>query len=114
MSRGGAPGGGTVVLDVAQLEALLTRTFSIGPGGEPGSEPLGADVRGRVRAELGDDPAEDTAVGAAGAGVLGAAQGRTGRPPRNLRRSQRTPAIPGHAAGQLRPPHSPRSEEHTS
>ena len=30
MSRGGAPGGGAVVLDVAQLEALLTRTFSIG------------------------------------------------------------------------------------
>jgi len=30
MSRGGAPGGGTVVLDVAPLEALLTRTFSIG------------------------------------------------------------------------------------
>src|SRR5437660_4672916 len=29
MSRGGAPGGGAVVLDVAQLEALLTRTFSI-------------------------------------------------------------------------------------
>jgi hypothetical protein len=28
MSRGGAPDGGTVVLDVAQLEALLTRTFS--------------------------------------------------------------------------------------
>jgi hypothetical protein len=30
MSRGGAPGGGAVVLDVAPLEALLTRTFSIG------------------------------------------------------------------------------------
>ncbi len=30
MSRGGAPGGGAVVLDVAQLEAVLTRTFSIG------------------------------------------------------------------------------------
>ena len=30
MSRGGAPGGGAVVLDVAQLEALLSRTFSIG------------------------------------------------------------------------------------
>ena len=30
MSRGGVPGGGAVVLDVAQLEALLTRTFSIG------------------------------------------------------------------------------------
>jgi hypothetical protein len=30
MSRGGAPEGGAVVLDVAQLEALLTRTFSIG------------------------------------------------------------------------------------
>ena len=30
MSRGGAPGGGAVVLDVAQLEALLARTFSIG------------------------------------------------------------------------------------
>src|SRR6266568_3959570 len=30
MSRDGAPGGGPVVLDVAQLEALLTRTFSIG------------------------------------------------------------------------------------
>src|SRR5260370_37981252 len=30
MSRGGAPGGGAVVLDVAQLEALLTGTFSIG------------------------------------------------------------------------------------
>jgi hypothetical protein len=30
MSPGGAPGGGAVVLDVAQLEALLTRTFSIG------------------------------------------------------------------------------------
>jgi hypothetical protein len=30
MSRGGAPGGGAVVLDVAQLEALFTRTFSIG------------------------------------------------------------------------------------
>jgi hypothetical protein len=29
LSRGGAPGGGAVVLDVAQLEALLTRTFSI-------------------------------------------------------------------------------------
>jgi len=30
MSRGGVSGGGAVVLDVAQLEALLTRTFSIG------------------------------------------------------------------------------------
>jgi hypothetical protein len=30
MSRGGVPGGDAVVLDVAQLEALLTRTFSIG------------------------------------------------------------------------------------
>ena len=30
MIRGGAPEGGAVVLDVAQLEALLTRTFSIG------------------------------------------------------------------------------------
>ncbi|HLB76901.1 MAG TPA: hypothetical protein VJO72_07695 [Candidatus Dormibacteraeota bacterium] len=30
MSRGGAPEGGAVVPDVAQLEALLTRTFSIG------------------------------------------------------------------------------------
>jgi hypothetical protein len=30
MSRGGAPEGGAVVMDVAQLEALLTRTFSIG------------------------------------------------------------------------------------
>ena len=30
MSRGGAPGGGAVVLDVAPLEALLARTFSIG------------------------------------------------------------------------------------
>src|SRR5258708_39331017 len=30
MSRGGAPGGGAVVLDVAPLEALLTRTVSIG------------------------------------------------------------------------------------
>jgi hypothetical protein len=30
MSRGDAPGGGAVVLDVAQLETLLTRTFSIG------------------------------------------------------------------------------------
>jgi len=30
MSRGDVPGGGAVVLDVAQLEALLTRTFSIG------------------------------------------------------------------------------------
>ena len=30
MSRGGAPGGGAVVLDVAPLEALLTPTFSIG------------------------------------------------------------------------------------
>ena len=29
-SRGGVSGGGAVVLDVAQLEALLTRTFSIG------------------------------------------------------------------------------------
>ena len=37
MSRGGAPGSGAVVLDVAQLEALLARTFSIGldaPGRE--------------------------------------------------------------------------------
>lgn len=30
MSRGDVPGSGAVVLDVAQLEALLTRTFSIG------------------------------------------------------------------------------------
>src|SRR2546425_9141724 len=30
MSRGGAPEGGAVVPDVAQLEALLTRRFSIG------------------------------------------------------------------------------------
>jgi hypothetical protein len=30
MSRGGAPEGGAVVLDVAPLEALLTGTFSIG------------------------------------------------------------------------------------
>lgn len=30
MSRGGVLGGGAVVLDVAQLEALLTRAFSIG------------------------------------------------------------------------------------
>jgi len=30
MSRGGVPEGGAVVLDVAQLEALLARTFSIG------------------------------------------------------------------------------------
>jgi hypothetical protein len=30
MSLGGAPEGGSVVLDVAQLEALLARTFSIG------------------------------------------------------------------------------------
>jgi len=30
MSRGGVPGGKAVVLDVAPLEELLTRTFSIG------------------------------------------------------------------------------------
>ena len=30
MSRGNAPGDGTAVLDVAQLESLLTKTFSIG------------------------------------------------------------------------------------
>jgi hypothetical protein len=41
---------------------------------EPGGEPLGVDVRGVVGAELGHDPAEDTAVRAAGAGLLGSGQ----------------------------------------
>jgi hypothetical protein len=43
--------------------------------GEPVGEWVRADVRRGVAAELGHDPAEDPAVGAAGAGVLGAAQG---------------------------------------
>src|SRR5260370_38016923 len=38
MSRGGAPGGGAVVLDVAQLEALSTRAFSIGLDAGRGTE----------------------------------------------------------------------------
>jgi hypothetical protein len=53
MSRGGAPAGGAVVLDVAQLEALLTRTFSIGLDAGRGREKV-ALVRLRLsRALLG-------------------------------------------------------------
>ena len=43
--------------------------------GEPGSERSGSIVRSGVAAELGHDPAEDPAIGAASAGMLGAAQG---------------------------------------
>jgi len=48
-----------------------------GPGGgEPPGEPLRADLaRPGAGAELGRDPAQDPAVGPAGAGLLGAAQG---------------------------------------
>ena len=44
------------------------------PCGDPGGEPLRVDTGG-VAAELGHDPAEDQALGAAGAGLLGAVQG---------------------------------------
>ena len=49
MSRGGAPGGGAVVLDVAQMEALLSRTFSIGLDVGRGREDVG---RGREKVAL--------------------------------------------------------------
>ena len=53
MSRGDAPGGGAVVLEVAQLEALLARTFSIGLDVGRGTEKV-ALVRLRLsRALLG-------------------------------------------------------------
>ncbi len=53
MSRGGVPGGGAVVLDVAQLEALLTKTFGIGLDAGRGREKA-ALVRLRLsRALLG-------------------------------------------------------------
>ena len=48
---GGAPGGGAVVLDVAQLEALLTRTFSIGLDAGRGREKV-ALVRLRLSRAL--------------------------------------------------------------
>src|SRR5260370_221346 len=51
MSRGGAPGGGAVVLDVAQLEALSTRTFSIGLDAGRGTETV-ALVRLRLSRAL--------------------------------------------------------------
>lgn len=41
----------------------------------PGGEPFQVDVRCGIGAELDHDPAEDPAVGAAGAGVLVAVQG---------------------------------------
>jgi hypothetical protein len=43
--------------------------------GEPGGELVRVDVRRGVAAELDHDPAEDLAIGAAGTGLLGAAQG---------------------------------------
>ena len=45
-------------------------------GTEPRGEPLRVNVRSVVGAELGHDPAEDATVSAAGAGLLGSAQGR--------------------------------------
>src|SRR5713226_7952488 len=64
MSRGGAPGGGAVVLDVAQLEALLTRTFSIGLDVGRGREKV-ALVRLRLsRALLGAAETQAMAAGA--------------------------------------------------
>ena len=64
MSRGGAPGGGAVVLDVAQLETLLTRTFSIGLDVGRGREKV-ALVRLRLsRALLGAAETQAMAAGA--------------------------------------------------
>ena len=51
MSRGGAPGGGAVVLDAAQLEAPLARTFSIGLDVGRGREKV-ALVRSRLSKAL--------------------------------------------------------------
>ena len=42
---------------------------------KPGRKPFRVDVRRGVSAELGHDPAEDPAVGAAGTGLLDAPQG---------------------------------------
>src|SRR5258705_2162956 len=67
MSRGGAPGGGAVVLDVAQLEALLTRTFSIGLDVGRGREKV-ALVRLRLSKAL--PGAAETQAMAAGALAL--------------------------------------------
>src|SRR6516225_1071625 len=64
MSRGGAPGGGAVVLDVAQLEALLARTFSIGLDAGRGTEKA-ALVRLRLSRAL--PGAAETQAMAAGA-----------------------------------------------
>ena len=64
MSRGGAPGGGAVVLDVAQLEALLARTFSIGLDAGRGREKV-ALVRLRLSRAL--PGAAETQAMAAGA-----------------------------------------------
>src|SRR5260370_38918475 len=64
MSRGGAPGGGAVVLDVAQLEALSTRTFSIGLDAGRGREKV-ALVRLRLSGAL--PGAAETPAMAAGA-----------------------------------------------
>ena len=89
MSRGGAPGGGAVVLDVAQLEALLTRTFSIGLDAGRGREKV-ALVRLRLSKAL--PGAAETQAMAAGAlaiqlGVaaeqIAAAEGWRCTPPRS-------------------------------
>ena len=50
MHEPSAPGGRAVVLDVAQLEALLTRTFSIGLDAGRGREKVALDSRSRTRA----------------------------------------------------------------
>jgi len=64
MSRGGAPGGGPVVLELAQLETLLTRTFSIGLDVGRGREKV-ALVRLRLsRALLGAAETQAMAAGA--------------------------------------------------
>src|SRR5260370_9936862 len=103
MSRGGAPGGGAVVLDVAPLEALLTRTFSIGLDVGRGREKV-ALVRLRLSRAL--PGAAGTQAMAAGAlaierGVATEQIAAAGAGPAP-RRGQRD-AGPGAAPGRPRP-----------
>jgi hypothetical protein len=96
MSRGGgAAGGGAVVLDVAELEALLTRTFSIGLDVGRGREKV-ALVRLRLsKALLG--AAETQAMAAEALAIergvaaeqVAAAEGLAARPKRKRRATTR-------------------------
>src|SRR5260370_17706557 len=91
MSRGGAPGGGAVVLDVAQLEALSTRTFSIGLDAGRGTETV-ALVRLRLSRAL-PAAAETPAMAP---GPLASAPGvATGQIRRAGGRALPAPAFPG-------------------